>query len=501
LDILEQKIKSVSAESKIAALRAIYAKDFKLYLKNLVYSLDEHSKTGEAIKRLPDWDYLYELADDLLKYNWIFVLKSRQIMATWLLVAYELWIILFHKGKKVAFQSKKGDDADSLIQRAKIIYDKLPGWKPQADFSYCRIKIPEMYSDGFGIPQGPEQARSYTFSSFFSDEFGFQENREKTFAASKPAVDGGGQFIAITTPPEETDFVSVWEGNEVFQEPKGKFVKIHYSRRPDRDEAWKQEAKKGYTEDDWNREYELISVPRGLRRVFNCFFVTKHVNPFLIYQPGRPVLRGWDFGFVRPAVGWSQITDRDHWNDLYELLGHNEDLETFVPKIIKESNLHFPDAQFIEYVDYAGNQRSDKSKLTSIQIMRDLLKIPTNQPIYCKPRLDIEEGHKIIRNKMITMNGDRPTYQIHPSCKHSIDAYSYGYLYKADGIDIVADKGHGKEKEKDYYKHLMDARRYRMQNIYSPITGGHLNIITKLNARKTSSPISITQRLNARKVS
>jgi len=498
MEITEQQIRGLSAESKIDAIRQIYANDFKLFLRELVYTLDEHDKTGNAIKKLPNWLYLYSLADDLLKHNWIFVLKSRQIMATWLMCAFLLWTILFHKGKKVAFQSKKGDDADALIQRAKVIYDHLPKWKPEAEFSYCRIKVSEMFSDGFGIPQGPDQVRSYTFTIVFSDEFGFQEQREKTFAASKPSVDGGGQFIAVTTPPEETTFVTDWESNEVFVEPKGKFIKIHYSQRPDRDEKWKIEAKKGYTEDDWNREYELISVPRGLRRVFNCFFFTKHVNPNLIYQSGKVVLRGWDFGYHRPAVGWSQIDDQDRWNDLYEMLGHNEELEIYIPKVVRESSLRFPGATFIDYCDYAGNQKSDKSKFTSIQILKDLLKKEPHEQIICRPNLDIEDGHKIIRTKMITMIGDRPGYQIHPVCTHSIDSFNYGYLYKSDGKDIVADRGQGKEKEREYFKHMMDQRRYKMQNIYSPTTGGRLNTETKLNARiPQQNPSNI--RFNARR--
>src|SRR3972149_8294425 len=119
MEITEQRIKELSAESKIGTLRQIYAQDFRLFRKNLVYTLDEHDTTGNAIKKFPAWPYLDELDDALLSHHWVFILKSRQMMATWELVSYLLWTILFHKGKKVAFQSKKGDDADALVQRAK----------------------------------------------------------------------------------------------------------------------------------------------------------------------------------------------------------------------------------------------------------------------------------------------------------------------------------------------------------------------------------------------
>lgn len=499
--LITSKIKGLSVESKIKTLRAIYAQDFKLYLKNLVYTLNEHSTTT-SIQKFPDWDYLYEVADDLLKYKWVFILKSRQMMLSWIMVAYLLWVILFHQGKKVAFQSKKGDNSDDLIQRAKILYDHLPSWKPQAEFSYCRIKVPENYSDAYGIPQGPEQIRSYTFSVIFSDEYGYQEQLQDTFSASKPAVDGGGQFIAVTTWPKgRANFKKNWLRNEVFQPPFGKLLKIHYSRRPDKNEAWKREARKGYTEEAWNREQEMLEIEEGKRRIFEPFSELRHVNSGLIYQKEKQVLRGWDFGFHRPACSWSQIDDQDRWNDLYEVLGCDEILENFAPRVIAESNIRYPDATFIDYCDFAGTHKSDKNKFTSIQILRDLLKKPMGEPIICRPNLNIEDGHEIIRKKMVMWIGPRPGYQIHPSCVNSIDGFLSGYIYGRDGKTPTGDLRDEDEKEnneKDYFKHLQDCRRYKIQNIYTD-KGDRMNTEVKLNARQPNLYNPSLLRMNARR--
>src|SRR3990172_4694067 len=195
--MIEQQLKKLSTDEKIKMLREIYAKDFHRFMKDLVYTMDEHDKTGNALKKIPyEWPYIQQLCDELLNESWLLLWKSRQILATWVCVSYCLWVALFHPGKKVAVQSKKSDDADALIQRMKVVYDKLPSWKPETFFSYCRIKIPLMQSDVFGIASGPDQVRSYTYSVVFSDEFGFQEKLQETFGAVKPIVDGGGQFVA-----------------------------------------------------------------------------------------------------------------------------------------------------------------------------------------------------------------------------------------------------------------------------------------------------------------
>src|SRR3989304_4782143 len=162
--MIEQQLQKLSTDEKVKLIREVYANDIDKYYQNLVWTLDEHDKSGNAFKKIPyEWPYIAELVHTFQNHSWVLVWKSRQILATWTAMAYALWIAGFHPGKKVAVQSKKSDDADALIQRIKVIYDRLPNWKPKAEFSYCRIKFPDLGSDIYGIPQGPDQARSYTF--------------------------------------------------------------------------------------------------------------------------------------------------------------------------------------------------------------------------------------------------------------------------------------------------------------------------------------------------
>lgn len=47
-------------------------------------------------------------------------------MMSWLFVGLYLWDAQFHPGRLIFFQSKKAEDANDLIARAKLIYDYQP---------------------------------------------------------------------------------------------------------------------------------------------------------------------------------------------------------------------------------------------------------------------------------------------------------------------------------------------------------------------------------------
>lgn len=472
---VEAQIASLSLDAKKELVRKTYAQDIDKYMSNLVYTLDEHDKTGQPFKKLPyeEWQYIKELVHVFDDHQYILVWKSRQIMATWTAMAYALFVAMFRDGKKVAIQSKKSDDADALIQRIKVIYDRLPSWKPEALFSYCRVKIPSVGGDIFGVPQGAEQLRSYTFSVIISDEYGFQEETAETFGAAKPIVDGGGKFIAITTPPREKNFAYNCLKNPVF-----KVHQVHYSKRPDRDEVWKLQAQKGISKEDWDRENELQISQSGASKVLSGFNYRLHINPDLIYNPNWLSWRSWDFGYHRPCVSLGQINDMDQINVLQVLLGRDIYIDEFAEKVLRFSKTHFHKTSFLDFGDFAGNQKSDKSPKTSIQIVRDKI----GAHITSRKTVNIEDDLNIFRRKLSTIIGDRPAIQFHPNCSYLIDGISFGYIYGKDGKTIISDGiNEVGEDERSYYGHGIDTVRYFLVNMYN-IYGSKFSTTLKTSA-------------------
>jgi hypothetical protein len=458
---INDKISALSVNAKKNLIRKMYSQDIDKYMSNLVYTLDEHDTTGIPFKKFPynEWQYLKELIHTFEDNQYVLVWKSRQIMATWTAMAYALFVAMFREGKKIAIQSKKSDDADALIQRIKVIYDKLPGWKPEAFFSYCRVKIPSVGSDIFGVPQGAEQLRSYTFSVIISDEYGFQEETAETFGAAKPIVDGGGKFIAITTPPREKNFSYNCLRNPIF-----KVYRAHYSKRPDRDEAWKKKAQIGISKEDWDRENELQITQTGVSRVLSAFNDRLHINPTLLYHRDWLTCRIWDFGYHRPCCTFAQINDMDQINVLKVILGRDVYIDEFAERVLRFTEVHFPGASPLDFGDYAGHQKSDKSPKTSIDIVRDKI----GAHIKSRKTINIEDDLNIFRKKLATIIGDRPALQFHPDCLYLIDGLTFGYVYGKNGETIISDGiNEAGEDERGYFGHGIDTVRYLLTNLYT----------------------------------
>lgn len=139
----------------------------------------------------------------------LFVEKSRQVMATWLVCAYLLWRAKYRPHQLLLVQSKKEDDAANLVfnkeptvARISFMETHLPKHLRTIEFprggAYARLYFPNG-SQLWGIPEGSDIIRSNTASVIFSDEAAFQPEFGGAFTAALPAVKGGGSYIAISS--------------------------------------------------------------------------------------------------------------------------------------------------------------------------------------------------------------------------------------------------------------------------------------------------------------
>lgn len=137
------------------------------WLTHYVWTLDPHDKEN-PIKLFPNKEYLEEIVK-LWEIEKLFLLeKSRQMMVTWLFCALSLHEVQFENGKYDFFQSKKEEDANALVDRAKFIFHHQPEFlKQPIEDTYCKFKFPKNNSQIIGIPQGGDQIRMHTASRVF----------------------------------------------------------------------------------------------------------------------------------------------------------------------------------------------------------------------------------------------------------------------------------------------------------------------------------------------
>mgnify|MGYP003145453135 CR=1 FL=1 len=202
---------------------AMCKKDPYYFLTNWALTLDVHDDET-AIKSFPKKEYLQILCDIWLENRLLLIPKSRQMMITWVCVGLYLWDTQFHGAKLTFFQSKKEDDADDLVKRAKFIWDHEPFFlkryqdpktglcpleaNPQnkGQHIFCKLGFPQINSEIRGIPQGGEILRMHTASGIFSDEMGFQPEAKTAYTASKPTISGKGRFTGVSTAEDGTFF-------------------------------------------------------------------------------------------------------------------------------------------------------------------------------------------------------------------------------------------------------------------------------------------------------
>jgi len=462
---LDLSIQQTSDQELVAQIREEYSKDLELF-SSICITNDPHDKRNPwkpfPVSKLK---YTKKFIEAFLDHPKTVILKSRQIMATWFFCIAGLWDIMFHKGATGALVSKKGEDSRKLIERMKFIYDQLPDWKPYVNFVMFpqpKAECSENYAVVYAYPQGADQLRSQTFSWIFSDEFAFQEDQDKTWRSSKPTVDGGGRFIACSTPNGQDNlFYHFW------CDPDFHKIEIHYSENPFKDEKWKREARKGVREKDWQQEYEKNFLATNENTIYGDFNYQLHVKP-QYFNPDVPLLVGWDFGYNRPAVAYCQYFD-GIFRVLRSIMGYKMTLDKFSDMAFSLEKEHFGEAGLIfDFCDSAGKQKNKQTGLSDIQALNRILD-KRGRYLRYKTCIDIEAEHDLVRTALSRLQRGEACFQIDNSNFVIVNAMRGGYHYHGDG-ERVCGCGANEffEREVDYNKHLMDCIRYVYTNNFGP---------------------------------
>ena len=192
------------------------------YLTTWAFTLDVHDKE-DTIKPFPKSAHLKLLVDTWMEDRLMFVPKSRQMMMSWLFTSLYGWDTQFNPGRLTFFQSKKAEDADDLVKRAKFVYDHQPKFlkrymeggvfkdlhvNPQHSGQHTQGKMtfPEINSEIRGIPEGGDVIRMHTASGILSDEMAFQPEAKPAYTAAKPTISSKGRFTAVSTAEDNTFF-------------------------------------------------------------------------------------------------------------------------------------------------------------------------------------------------------------------------------------------------------------------------------------------------------
>jgi hypothetical protein len=192
--------------------------------------------------------------------------------------------------------------------------------------------------------------------------------------------------------------------------------------------------------------------------VYGAQFSKLHIDPNIRYNPYKPLLRGWDFGYHRPACVFVQEDDKGCLNVLGEMLGKDETAKQFALRVKAHCADNYMPAppEVRDYGDPAGAQQTDKGDTTFMILRAEGIRInfrPTS----------IDAGIKHIQGLLTRMRGGRPELCCSPAAADLIEGFKRGYHYPKFHDGTV-----GKKPHKDgYFDHLQDAFRYLAVNLHA----------------------------------
>jgi hypothetical protein len=196
----------MSTEAHWIEKLTLYRQDPWAFCCDCVYTLDQTDEKN-PIKKFPShYEYLKLYARVWQKEKFIAVPKSRRMFFSWMNIILYTWDTMFHIGRFNAFVSKKEDDANELLNKAKFILDHIPEealpreFIPKYEHTFGKLRFSEINSMIHGFPQGADQLRQFTLSGILADEMAFWSDAQETYSASFPTLEGGGRFTAISSP-------------------------------------------------------------------------------------------------------------------------------------------------------------------------------------------------------------------------------------------------------------------------------------------------------------
>lgn len=160
-----------------------------------------------TIRPFPLHDYMHPIIDTWLNEQFVFIQKSRDMVATWTVVMCYTWDVLFHEGRQHIFQSEDASKTADLVKRSNIIYRNQPKMLREVHPAKTALglakagtfRVDTLNSEIMGFPQGADQIRQYHPSGIFLDEAAYLVDAGNTFAAIKPAIQAGGRFTAVSS--------------------------------------------------------------------------------------------------------------------------------------------------------------------------------------------------------------------------------------------------------------------------------------------------------------
>lgn len=209
------------------------------------YIIIDNAQPGETeLSEMPFrlWEAQRDLLAAMISERLLLILKARQLGISWLVLAYALWLCLYHGGRLVLVFSIGQSEANEMLRRVHAMYWRLPAELRATLPSITKDNTEEMaWSNGsriLSLPARKTAGSGYTASLAIMDEFAKNERDAAIYTAVKPTIDGGGQMIILSTANGASNVFYSLVQRAIQSAGRFVFRFLPWHARPGRDAAW-----------------------------------------------------------------------------------------------------------------------------------------------------------------------------------------------------------------------------------------------------------------------
>src|SRR5262245_19057563 len=187
-----------------------------------------------------------------------------------------------------------------------------------------------------------------------------------------------------------------------------------------------------------------------------------------ITDPRLPIQRGWDFGLT-PSCIFSQLTAKGQWIVVDEMVASSMGIDRFSDQVLDHSARYFPNSEFEDVGDPAGNSRAETDERTCFDILHG--KDIQIEPGLQTPTIRQECVRRVLRR---IEDGGMPAFNLHPRCTMTRRGLMGGYHFRK--IELPGRSRFSEKAEKNSYSHPVEAMCYTATRLFGAALQARDNI-------------------------
>lgn len=491
-----------------AAAISLCKKDITAFFKIFLWTFDPR----EDLKDIPFYpydpyqiDYITGINQDIINGESSLTEKSRDMGVTWMILGVFVyrWLI---SDENFLVGSKTEDDCDTIgdmkthFERMRYMLEKLPDWLLR-EFGVRRKKdSKEIDNSGYlkifkdngasivGDAMTPEFSRQGRFKAILLDEFAFIDKAEQVWRACGESAPS--KFPVSTPNGSHNHFARLRKGGRI------KVRTISWQMHPEKDVIWYENKKLTNTEKDIAQELDISYTVSAGTPFYKGFIRSMHVRR-IQPNPERPLILGFDYGFNHPNCLISQLLPEGNWVILDNIFGEAILIDEFAEFVVRPyitENYRGLRIQEPCWGDPAGRQASDKSKLSSEQILR-MKGFPVQSRPSNLPFTNYAARKNIIEKKLKTIINGMPALVVNDceGCQIVIDGFEGGYRFPDENRYGAVRESPAAD---DFFEHPFNSLEYIAVNQFCPIDKQERAQSQEMNPRSTLRNRIMRHRVN-----